>query len=144
MGYGWYWLAIQQAERRELRREKVWNRIHLIPLLQAETDRDHVRRLEAAKKREAEVMKNVPGWSALDLKAPVQGIGRDGRRHEDEATPVYFTDRYIAPNFLFIPPEHGVRIPAQWWRGTKHFFTNPRYHNREDFTEEHPIGIAYD
>ncbi|KAI8607004.1 hypothetical protein BC830DRAFT_1073348, partial [Chytriomyces sp. MP71] len=42
MGVGWYYVAENNAERRELRREKAWNRISLVPLLQAETDRDLV------------------------------------------------------------------------------------------------------
>lgn len=36
----------------ELAREKMWSRIHLIPLLQAEEDRDQVRRYYADKARE--------------------------------------------------------------------------------------------
>lgn len=39
----------------ELAREKMWARIHLIPLLQAEEDRDAVRRHYAAKNMEKEV-----------------------------------------------------------------------------------------
>lgn len=49
---------------RELEREKVWSRIHLIPLLQAEADRDTYRREVASKEREAEIMKDVKGWKA--------------------------------------------------------------------------------
>ena len=40
----------------ELAREKIWSRIHLIPLLQAEEDRDLVRRHLADKAREKELM----------------------------------------------------------------------------------------
>ncbi|KAF5322789.1 hypothetical protein D9619_000608 [Psilocybe cf. subviscida] len=47
---------------RELEREKAWSRIHLVPMLLAEADRDEYRRTEASKAREAEVMKNVKGW----------------------------------------------------------------------------------
>jgi NADH dehydrogenase (ubiquinone) 1 alpha subcomplex subunit 13 len=47
---------------RELEREKAWSRIHLIPMLMAEADRDEYRRTEASKAREAEIMKNVKGW----------------------------------------------------------------------------------
>ncbi|KAF9949250.1 hypothetical protein BGZ65_007465 [Modicella reniformis] len=49
-------------ERRELEREKVWSRIYLIPMLQAEADRDTYRREVAAREREAQIMKNVKGW----------------------------------------------------------------------------------
>ena len=48
--------------RRELQREKVWSRIHLVPLLLAEGDRDAYRRQQAALEREKEIMKDVPGW----------------------------------------------------------------------------------
>lgn len=47
---------------RELEREKVWSRIHLVPLLMAEGDRDAYRRRQAALAREREIMKDVPGW----------------------------------------------------------------------------------
>lgn len=40
----------------ELAREKMWARIHLIPLLQAEEDRDQVRRYWADQKREKELI----------------------------------------------------------------------------------------
>lgn len=39
----------------ELAREKVWGRIHLIPVLQAEEDRDQVRRHFADKAREQQL-----------------------------------------------------------------------------------------
>lgn len=47
---------------RELKRETAWSRIHLVPLLLAEQDRDAYRRNEAALAREKEIMKDVPGW----------------------------------------------------------------------------------
>lgn len=40
----------------ELAREKMWSRIHLIPMLQAEEDRDLVRRTWADKARERELL----------------------------------------------------------------------------------------
>ena len=40
----------------ELAREKMWSRIHLIPMLQAEEDRDQVRRQWADRARERELM----------------------------------------------------------------------------------------
>lgn len=52
---------------RELEREKVWSRIHLVPLLMAEGDRDLYRREQAAIAREKEIMKNVPGWEVCLL-----------------------------------------------------------------------------
>lgn len=47
---------------RELQREKAWSRIHLVPLLVAEGDRDTYRRSQAALAREREIMKDVKGW----------------------------------------------------------------------------------
>lgn len=44
------------ARGSELAREKMWSRIHLIPMLQAEEDRDLVRRTWADKARERELM----------------------------------------------------------------------------------------
>lgn len=40
----------------ELAREKMWARIHLTPVLQAEEDRDQVRRMMADKAREKELL----------------------------------------------------------------------------------------
>jgi NADH dehydrogenase (ubiquinone) 1 alpha subcomplex subunit 13 len=40
----------------ELAREKVWSRFHLLPLLQAEEDRDQVRRYLADQQREKDLM----------------------------------------------------------------------------------------
>lgn len=60
--------------RRELQREKVWSRIHLVPLLLAEGDRDAYRRQHAALEREKEIMKDVPGWEVC---GPLAG-GADG------------------------------------------------------------------
>lgn len=45
----------------------MWSRIHLVPLLMAEGDRDLYRRQQAALKREKEIMKDVPGWEVGDM-----------------------------------------------------------------------------
>lgn len=47
---------------RELKREQAWSRIHLVPLILAEQDRDAYRRNQAAIAREKEIMKDVEGW----------------------------------------------------------------------------------
>ncbi|KAI9723605.1 MAG: hypothetical protein M1812_000905 [Candelaria pacifica] len=52
MTYGFYKVGKGIREQNELAREKMWSRIHLIPLLQAEEDRDQVRRHYADKARE--------------------------------------------------------------------------------------------
>ncbi|KAG8744585.1 hypothetical protein FRC10_009921 [Ceratobasidium sp. 414] len=52
---------INVAQSVELRRESAWARIHLVPLLLAEGDRDTYRREQAAQAREREIMKDVRG-----------------------------------------------------------------------------------
>ncbi|KAF8514815.1 GRIM-19 [Hysterangium stoloniferum] len=61
-GYGFYRVGLGNLEKRELAREKAWSRIHLVPLLLAEGDRDAYRRQQAALEREREIMKDVKGW----------------------------------------------------------------------------------
>ena len=56
MAYGWRKVFIGQREKHELAREKIWSRIHLTPLLQAEEDRDQVRRYYADQAREKELL----------------------------------------------------------------------------------------
>lgn len=70
---------------RELKRENLWSRIHLIPLLTAESDRDLYRRTLAAKEREAETMKDVEGWK----------VGES----------VYNTTKYFTPPSYVTVPE---------------------------------------
>ncbi|CAL1701280.1 unnamed protein product [Somion occarium] len=60
--YGFYRLGKGNLEKRELKREATWSRIHLVPLLLAEGDRDAYRRQKAALEREKEIMKDVPDW----------------------------------------------------------------------------------
>ncbi|CAD6564824.1 MAG: hypothetical protein ASARMPRED_005694 [Alectoria sarmentosa] len=61
----------------ELAREKMWSRIHLIPMLQAEEDRDLVRRTWADKARERELMGGE--------------------------TKVYHSDRFVRPTYSITP-----------------------------------------
>ncbi|KAJ3260814.1 hypothetical protein HK103_007377 [Boothiomyces macroporosus] len=140
MTYGLVKTTENTRERREIKREKTWARIHLAPIFQAEADRDMVRRMDAIAKREAEIMKDHPEWAANDLKAPVKGLGKGGVLDENAAEPVYHTERYVAPTTVFLPPTNESFLDAQWWRGTKLFTKNPAYHDRKDFTKEHPIG----
>ncbi|KZV69881.1 hypothetical protein PENSPDRAFT_652020 [Peniophora sp. CONT] len=62
--YGFHRVALGRAERQELEREKAWSRIHLVPMLLAEGDRDAFRRTQAALAREKLIMKDVEGWEA--------------------------------------------------------------------------------
>jgi hypothetical protein len=92
-----------------------------------------VRRYEALADREAEIMKDVPDWKPLDLKAPVPGLGKKGVLDPNAAEPVYHTQRHVEPSLAFLPMDYEHRIPAQMWRGTKWFFKNPPYHERWDW-----------
>ncbi|KAF9534677.1 GRIM-19 [Crepidotus variabilis] len=76
--YGFYRLGQGNLERRELEREKVWTRIHLLPILMAEGDRDQYRRQQAAIAREKEIMKDVPGWEAG------KSVYHNDRKHSPE------------------------------------------------------------
>jgi len=77
--YGWYHLVVGIRERNELAREKMWGRIHLIPLLQAEEDRDLVRRHLADQQREKALL--------------------------GENLKVYNADRYVRPTFAATPKD---------------------------------------
>jgi NADH dehydrogenase (ubiquinone) 1 alpha subcomplex subunit 13 len=72
---------------RELKRENLWARINLVPLLTAEADRDTYRRTEAAKAREEETMKDVKNWK----------VGES----------VYNNTKYYnTPKFVIVPEEN--------------------------------------
>ncbi|KAJ9156819.1 hypothetical protein NKR19_g4133 [Coniochaeta hoffmannii] len=79
MLYGWYKLTLGIREQNEYAREKMWSRIHLIPVLQAEEDRDQVRRHLADQAREKELM--------------------------GENFKVYHGDRYVRPTYAVTPGE---------------------------------------
>ncbi|CAD6571768.1 MAG: hypothetical protein ASARMPREDX12_004683 [Alectoria sarmentosa] len=75
--YGLYKTGKGIREQNELAREKMWSRIHLIPMLQAEEDRDLVRRTWADKARERELMGGE--------------------------TKVYHSDRFVRPTYSITP-----------------------------------------
>ncbi|GAA5841508.1 hypothetical protein JCM9279_000675 [Rhodotorula babjevae] len=60
--FGFWRVGQGNLEKRELQRERAWARIHLVPALLAENDRDIYRREQAALVREKEIMKDVKGW----------------------------------------------------------------------------------
>ncbi|KTW32671.1 uncharacterized protein T551_00156 [Pneumocystis jirovecii RU7] len=80
--YGFYKYIQGVYEKRELKRENVWSRIHLIPLLQVEADRDLYRRKQAMRQVENQIMENIPGW--------------------DSEQPIYNTKTDITPTYSFI------------------------------------------
>ncbi|KAK8124115.1 NADH-ubiquinone oxidoreductase subunit [Apiospora kogelbergensis] len=75
--WGFYKLGQGIREQNELAREKMWSRIHLIPLLQAEEDRDLARRHMADQARE----KQLTG----------------------DNIKVYNSDRYVRPTYAITP-----------------------------------------
>ncbi|KAI1463509.1 GRIM-19 [Daldinia caldariorum] len=77
MTFGFYKLGQGIHEQNELAREKMWARIHLIPLLQAEEDRDLVRRHLADQAREKELL--------------------------GENMQVYNSGKYVRPTFAITP-----------------------------------------
>ncbi|KAF2196891.1 hypothetical protein GQ43DRAFT_458855 [Delitschia confertaspora ATCC 74209] len=77
MSYGFYKFGQSTRERNELAREKMWARIYLTPALQAEEDRDQVRRYLADKAREKDL------------------LGTE--------TKVYHSDRFVRPTFAVTP-----------------------------------------
>jgi hypothetical protein len=64
---------------RELKREDTWARLHLVPIMLAEGDRDAFRRREAAKAREAEIMKDVKGWEVRRPASVIRGTTETDR-----------------------------------------------------------------
>lgn len=62
--WGFYRYAQGNKELKELKREDIWSRIHLVPFLTAESDRDRYRREQANLEREKQIMEDVPGWEA--------------------------------------------------------------------------------
>ncbi|KAF7510834.1 hypothetical protein GJ744_005934 [Endocarpon pusillum] len=56
MAYGWRKVFLGNREKNELGREKMWSRIYITPLLQAEEDRDQARRYFADQAREKELL----------------------------------------------------------------------------------------
>jgi len=74
---------------RELEREKVWSRLHLVPLLLAEGDRDAYRRQQAANAREREIMKDVKGWEVsagdVEVGTGINGILQVGKSVYNDA-----------------------------------------------------------
>ncbi|KAF1810586.1 hypothetical protein P152DRAFT_467643 [Eremomyces bilateralis CBS 781.70] len=77
MTFGFYKYGVGVREHNELAREKMWSRIYLTPLLQAEEDRDQVRRHWADLAREQELL---------------------GRQ-----TKAYHSDRFVRPTFAVTP-----------------------------------------
>lgn len=62
MGYGFYKVGQANKARNAVKLEKLQTRRTLVPLLQAEEDRRFVAGTMAARRKEAEIMKGVPGW----------------------------------------------------------------------------------
>ncbi|KHJ33855.1 putative nadh-ubiquinone oxidoreductase subunit grim-19 [Erysiphe necator] len=79
MTYGFWRVGQGIREHNELAREKMWSRIHLIPMLTAEEDRDLVRRHLADLAREKKLL--------------------------GSSTSPYNSERYVRPTFAITPKE---------------------------------------
>lgn len=65
-------------------REKMWSRIHLIPVMQAEEDRDQVRRMLADKAREKELLggeSQIYHGDRYVLLDSIKHIGKEEKEH---------------------------------------------------------------
>lgn len=94
---------------READREKMWGRIYLTPFLQAENDREMVRRRDAALKEEQDIMQDVPGWE----------VGKS----------VYHGERQTAPRYNMLSDL------LQSWRRHAHLHDIDRERPRENRQE---------
>ncbi|KAA8909785.1 GRIM-19 protein [Sphaerosporella brunnea] len=99
--YGFYETMKGIKEQRENAREKIWARIHLTPMLQAEADRDDVRRYFAAQAREKELMKDEKGWDSASVYNVDNPYGGPADRN-----------RFIRPTYTVAPPSESV-IPEK-------------------------------
>merc|ERR1712224_46349 len=90
MAYGWYWVIIGMRQTRELRREADIARLSLLPLLFAEEDRTLLKMVKRNQLQEAEIMKDVPGWTPGES---VYNAGRDNDRwvkpRQEDLEPYY-------------------------------------------------------
>ncbi|KAJ5220325.1 hypothetical protein N7468_009529 [Penicillium chermesinum] len=89
MAYGFYTHWVGVREQRELTREKMWSRLYLLPLLQAEEDRDQVRRHFAENARQKEL------------------LGAEEK--------VYNSDRFIRPTVVYTPSEVTPEAKKSWF-----------------------------
>lgn len=63
-GYGFYQIGATNRERAKEKLTERKVRYALAPIMQAETDREYVHRENIIRAKEAEIMKDVPGWKA--------------------------------------------------------------------------------
>eukprot|EP00794_Sanderia_malayensis_P009774 gene9773-10773_t len=63
MSFGFYCVIQGNIKMRALRKETIEGRIALLPLLQAERDREQLRTLKENYELEALIMKDVKGWN---------------------------------------------------------------------------------
>jgi hypothetical protein len=115
MAYGWRQVFIGNREKHELAREKMWARIHLIPVLQAEEDRDQVRRYYADLGREQTLLGSQSGAYNSDRYVSTHRMSRGGlysaskrrishiRRQRNGFTDQVFFPRFVRPTFTATP-----------------------------------------
>eukprot|EP00285_Hemiselmis_virescens_P013523 CAMPEP_0173391904 /NCGR_PEP_ID=MMETSP1356-20130122/18648_1 /TAXON_ID=77927 ORGANISM="Hemiselmis virescens, Strain PCC157" /NCGR_SAMPLE_ID=MMETSP1356 /ASSEMBLY_ACC=CAM_ASM_000847 /LENGTH=192 /DNA_ID=CAMNT_0014349599 /DNA_START=8 /DNA_END=586 /DNA_ORIENTATION=+ len=94
MGYGFYGVWVGNRERRALKLEKWFIRTTMLPLVQSEEDVKFLARQAKKRAREAEIMKDVPGWKVGEsvyhskrwVEPPLNAMnfnGRWGPLHEE-------------------------------------------------------------
>ncbi|KAI3635072.1 hypothetical protein MIR68_006638 [Amoeboaphelidium protococcarum] len=92
MIYGLFKVGDIWRERKELKREKLWARLYLLPLFQSEWDREWMKWRHEELEKEREIMKNVEGWT----------VGQSPYHHHQE--------RFSAPKFDL--EGNPVRVPV--------------------------------
>ncbi|KAJ6260381.1 hypothetical protein Dda_4607 [Drechslerella dactyloides] len=105
----------------ELLREKRWARIHLVPVLQAEEDRDMVRRVWAGERREELLMKDVKGWklgsvyhSDRCISPNPQSIALNIAMASNTSNIEYEYYRFVKPSFVPTPAQITPGLPPHY------------------------------
>lgn len=76
----------------ELKREKMWARLYLLPVFQAEMDREWMKWRASQIQEEKEIMKNVQGWNA----------GESPYHHQRWVPPTFDLDGNPVRAFTFV------------------------------------------
>ena len=93
----------------ELAREKMWGRIHIMPLLQAEEDRDQARRYFADKAREKELLgtdAKIYNSDRYVLSTRIRMSIGLGKANQDSYR------KQLCPPYLHVYPQQGHSISA--------------------------------
>ncbi|KAJ1490842.1 GRIM-19 protein-domain-containing protein [Baffinella frigidus] len=86
MTYGLYAVGQTNIKRRGWKKEKLQCRYNIVPYMVAEEDVEYLKRQEILDAREAEIMKDVPGW-----------VVNQSCYHSKRWTEPLYNDRRMAP-----------------------------------------------